>query len=314
MKSGVVIKSTGSWYRVRSDSGEVLDCRIRGKLRLKGLRTTNPVAVGDHVRVEAVDGDGVITAIEPRRNYIVRKSVNLSKAAHILAANIDQALLVVTLKEPPTLPAFIDRYLVTAEAYHIPAVLVFNKMDLYDASELDEVESFMDIYRDIGYPCLAVSAETQSGLGALKDQLRGRVSLLSGHSGVGKSTLINAIDPSLDLKTRQISEAHQTGQHTTTFAEMHPLSISGYIIDTPGIKGFGLVDFDKNEIAERFPEMRERMGACKFHNCVHVDEPNCAVKEAVETGEIAWSRYESYLKLYFNASDDESYRKNIYGQ
>lgn len=290
-----------------------MNCRIRGKLRLKGMRTTNPVAVGDHVRVEAVDGDGVITAIEPRRNYIVRKSVNLSKAAHILAANMDQAILVVTLKEPPTLPAFIDRYLVTAEAYHIPAVLVFNKMDVYSRAELEEVEAFMDIYRDIGYLCLSVSAVTRMGLDALKDLLRNKVSLLSGHSGVGKSTLINAIDPALDLRTSLISEAHQTGQHTTTFAEMHPLSIGGYVIDTPGIKGFGLVDFDKHEIAERFPEMRARMGNCKFHNCVHVDEPNCAVKEAVENDEIAWSRYESYLKLYFNESDDESYRKNIYG-
>lgn len=276
------------------------------------MRTTNPVAVGDLVKFEETNpGEGVITAIEPRRNYIVRKSVNLARAAHILAANIDQAVLVVTLKEPVTLPAFIDRFLVTAEAYHIPAALIFNKIDRYSESELEELREFSDMYENIGYPCFEVSATEGTGLDAFAELLKDKVSLLSGHSGVGKSTLINAIDNQLDLKTKSISESHRMGQHTTTFAEMFPLQIGGYIIDTPGIKGFGLSDFEKSEIAERFPEMRERMADCKFHNCMHVDEPQCAVKDAVESGEIAWSRYESYLKLYFGESD-ESYRKDIY--
>lgn len=275
------------------------------------MRTTNPVAVGDRVVFDTEGDTAVITDIEPRTNYIVRKSVNLSRAAHILAANLDQALLVVTLKQPETMPAFIDRYLVTAEAYHIPAVLVFNKIDLYADAERDSFREFADIYRDIGYRCIETSVVTEQGLSELKDCLKDQVSLLSGHSGVGKSTLINAVDSKLQLKTTSISEAHQTGQHTTTFAEMHPLTFGGYVIDTPGIKGFGLVDFERNEIAERFPEMRALLHQCKFNNCVHVDEPHCAVKDAVEEGEIAWSRYESYLKLYFN-EDDESYRKNIY--
>ncbi len=276
------------------------------------MRTTNPVAVGDLVKFEETNpGEGVIAAIEPRRNYIVRKSVNLARAAHILAANIDQALLVVTLKEPVTLPAFIDRFLVTAEAYHIPAALIFNKIDRYSAAELEELREFSGIYQKIGYPCFEVSATERTGLDIFVELLKDEVSLLSGHSGVGKSTLINAIDSQLDLKTKSISESHRMGQHTTTFAEMFPLQIGGYIIDTPGIKGFGLSDFEKSEIAERFPEMRERMADCKFHNCMHVDEPQCAVKDAVESGEIAWSRYESYLKLYFGESD-ESYRKDIY--
>lgn len=312
MTEGVVIKSTGSWYSVRTDSGELVDCKIRGKLRLKGIRSTNPVAVGDRVSIERPENEtAVITKIHPRRNYIVRKAVNLSKASHILAANIDLAVLVVTQKDPITFPAFIDRYLVTAEAYHIPVLLVFNKVDLLSEEEQIEMLSFAAIYENVGYPCLFVSATENVGLEALKAALKDKKSLISGHSGVGKSTLINAIDTSLNIRTRAISESHFTGQHTTTFAEMHPLKFGGYVIDTPGIKGFGLVDFDKNEIAERFPEMRARMADCKFSNCVHVDEPDCAVKQAVEDGEIAWSRYESYLKLYFNESD-ESFRKDIY--
>lgn len=312
MAQGVVIKSTGSWYSVRTDSGEIVECKIRGRLRLKGIRSTNPVAVGDRVTIETPENEtAVITKIKPRRNYIVRKSVNLSKASHILAANIDLAVLVITLKAPLTLPAFIDRYLITAEAYHIPALLVFNKLDLYSEAEQDELLNFAAIYQNVGYTCLFVSATEGVGLEDLKQELKDKKSLISGHSGVGKSTLINAIDSSLDLRTKSISESHSSGQHTTTFAEMHPLTFGGYVIDTPGIKGFGLVDFEKDEIAERFPEMRERMANCKFSNCVHVDEPDCAVKQAVEDGEIAWSRYESYLKLYFNESD-ESYRKDIY--
>ncbi len=312
MSEGVVIKSTGSWYRVQDDAGDIFDCKIRGKLRLKGIRSTNPVAVGDRVTfTKSDDGPASISAIHPRRNYIVRKSVNLSHTSHILAANIDQAILVVTLKSPLTLPAFVDRYLVTAEAYHIPAVLVFNKVDLYNDDELEDMRAFARIYENVGYPCLEVSATSGIGKEDLKSILKDKVSLLSGHSGVGKSTMINSVDEKLNIRTSAISTAHSMGQHTTTFAEMHRLSFGGYVIDTPGIKGFGLVDFDKNEIAERFPEMRARMSECKYNNCVHVDEPHCAVKAAVENDEIAWSRYESYLKLYFNESD-ESYRKNLY--
>lgn len=312
MHSGVVIKSTGSWYRVQDDNGELWECKIRGRIRLKGLRSTNPVAVGDRVRFdETGKGEGVVTQIEPRRNYIVRRSVNLSHKAHIIAANIDQAILVVTLKEPLTLPAFIDRFLVTAEAYHIPAILVFNKIDIYSSEELMSLRDFASVYQQIGYPCYEVSASTGEGLEEIRELLRDKVSLLSGHSGVGKSTLVNALDDQLDLKTKTISDAHQTGQHTTTFAEMHPLKFGGYVIDTPGIKGFGLVDFEPHEIAERFPEMRALMSQCRFNNCVHVDEPNCAVKAAVEAGEIAWSRYESYLKLYFGDKDD-SFRKDLF--
>lgn len=314
MHQGVVKKSTGSWYEVITDSGDSVSCTIRGKIRLKGMRTTNPVAVGDEVVFERnEDGTGVITRIKPRRNYIVRKSVNLSHDAHILAANIDQAMLFVTLKEPPTLPAFIDRFLVTAEAYHIPAVLIFNKTDVYSSAELEVMRGFADVYRNIGYPCLEVSALHGSGLDEVKKLLASKVTLLSGHSGAGKSTLINAIDPSLNLKTSEISKAHLTGQHTTTFAEMFPLSFGGYVIDTPGIKGFGLVDFEKSEIAQRFPEMRALMHLCRFNNCMHLDEPQCAVKAAVEEGQIAMSRYDSYLRLCDPDGDDNHYRKSIYG-
>ncbi len=313
MEMGVVMKSTGSWYDVRSQDGKTVKCKIRGKIRLKGLRTTNPVAVGDKVRFEMQDEEtGVITGIEPRMNYIVRRSVNLSRAAHILAANIDQALLLVTLKEPLTLPAFVDRFLVTAEAYHIPAVLIFNKIDIYSEAELDTLRGFASVYWDVGYRCLEVSAETGEGLETVRKLLANKVSLLSGHSGVGKSTLANAVDSGLKLRTAALSESFRMGQHTTTFAEMHPLSFGGYVIDTPGIKGFGLVDFEKTEIAERFPEMRALMSGCKSHNCVHVDEPQCAVKEAVEDGRIAWTRYDSYLKLYFNNEAEDTYRQNPY--
>lgn len=312
MTEGVVIKSTGSWYSVQTDTGEIVECKIRGKLRLKGMRTTNPVAVGDRVSIDRPENEtAVIAKIHPRRNYIVRKAVNLSHESHILAANIDLAVLVITLKDPVTFPAFIDRYLVTAEAYHIPALLLFNKVDLFSEEEQIEMFKFAAIYEKVGYPCLFVSATENVGLEAFKEALKDKTSLVSGHSGVGKSTLINAIDSRLNIRTKSISEVHLTGQHTTTFAEMHALSFGGYVIDTPGIKGFGLVDFDKNEIAERFPEMRALMADCKFSNCVHVDEPDCAVKQAVEDEEIAWSRYESYLKLYFNESD-ESFRKDIY--
>ncbi len=312
MIEGTVIKSTGSWYTVQDDEGKIHNCKIRGRIRLKGIRSTNPVAVGDRVVIEVTDNEpAVISAIKPRKNYIVRRSVNLSHHSHVLAANIDQAILVVTLKAPVTFPAFIDRFLVTAEAYHIPAILIFNKVDMLSEEALAELRDFSDIYKNIGYRCLETSAVNGTGIDELSKILHNKVSLISGHSGVGKSTLINAVDPSLDLRTAEISSAHFSGQHTTTFAEMHPLAIGGYVIDTPGIKGFGLVDFEKQEIAERFPEMRSRMHQCRFHNCVHVDEPHCAVKEAVENEEIVWSRYESYLKLYFG-EDNEAYRKNLY--
>lgn len=312
MQQGVIVKSTGSWYIIRNDEGLLVQSKIRGKLRLKGIRSTNPVAVGDRVHFEVDEaGVGQITGIEPRSNYIIRKSVNLSKAAHIIAANIDQAFLFVTLKEPETMPAFIDRFLVTAEAYHIPSILVFNKIDSYSPDELLVLREFEEIYRKIGYQCIEVSAIEGTGLNELKEMLKDKTTLLSGHSGVGKSTLINAIDPELNLKTLKISEANKTGQHTTTFAEMFPLKFGGFIIDTPGIKGFGLVDFNREEISERFPEMRALMDLCKYNNCSHTDEPQCAIKDAVDSGEIAWSRYDSYLKLYYGEQDDH-YRKDQY--
>ena len=313
MQRGLVIKSTGSWYYVKEQSGTIVPCKMKGKYRLKGIRATNPVAVGDRVIIQNKEPEDtcVIEKIEDRKNYIIRKSSKLSKQYQLIAANVDQALLMVSMIKPKTLTTFIDRFLVTAEAYHIPAVLIFNKIDRYNEEDLDALREFSGIYEKIGYPCFEVSATEKTGLDIFAEVLKDKVSLLSGHSGVGKSTLINAIDDQLDLKTKSISDSHRMGQHTTTFAEMHPLQIGGYIIDTPGIKGFGLSDFEKAEIAERFPEMRERMADCKFHNCMHVDEPQCAVKDAVELGDIAWSRYESYLKLYFGESD-ESYRKNIY--
>ena len=308
MKKGIVYRSTGSWYTVQSE-GVFYECRIKGKLRLKGIKSTNPVAVGDWVCFEvdshANANEGNITKIEERQNYIVRKSVNLSKQTHIIASNIDQVFLIVTLNNPPTFPAFIDRFLVTAEAYQIPAIILFNKIDTYSKLELEEITLLQKTYENIGYSTYLISAIQDEGIEKVKELMQDKVSMFSGHSGVGKSTLVNAISPSLDLKTAAISKQHQQGMHTTTFAEMFALSNGIKIIDTPGIKGFGVVDMLPEEIGNYFPEFYVRKSNCKFHNCIHVNEPNCAVIESVEKGEIAFSRYSSYTQMM---EEDSPYR------
>ncbi|MCB9225412.1 MAG: ribosome small subunit-dependent GTPase A [Crocinitomicaceae bacterium] len=313
MKTGIVIKSTGSWYRVLDADHKEWDCRIRGKLRIQGIKSTNPVAVGDEVMFELEEDEvtGVIKEILPRKNYIIRKSINLSKRSHILAANIDHVYLLVTLVAPQTQTGFIDRFLVTAEAYHIHVTILFNKVDLYAEEDMEILEDFMSIYRSAGYRCLTISAKSEKSVAFLRDEIKGKKVMFGGHSGVGKSTLINSIDPNLDLKTGEISTYHLSGQHTTTFAEMFELHSGGYIIDTPGIKAFGLIDFDKAELSHYFPEMRKVLNECKFNNCQHLNEPHCAVKEAVEEGKIAPERYYSYIKM-MEEDEDESYRKDIY--
>lgn len=305
---GLVYKSTGSWYTVKEEnSGVFYQCRIKGKMRLKGIKNTNPVAVGDYVAFQQEEGlQGVITGVEERQNYIIRKSVNLSKQTHIIAANIDLAFLVVTLNNPPTSTTFIDRFLVTAEAYSIKTVLLFNKVDTYTPDELAEVKYLAQLYRKVGYECIGISATTGKNIEKVKETMRGKTCVVSGHSGAGKSTLINAIAPQLALKTGEISLQHQQGQHTTTFAEMFDLPFGAHIIDTPGIKGFGMVEIDKHELTDYFPEFFALKEDCKFNNCLHTDEPHCAVKEALENDEIAWSRYKSYLQIL--EGDEESYR------
>ena len=296
---GVVIKSTGSWYTVLSE-GRIIECRIKGVFRIKDIKTTNPIAVGDNVDFEMeADGRGVIHAISDRKNYIIRKSINLSKQSHILAANVDQAMLVVTLAFPRTSAGFIDRFLLTAEAYHIPTKIIFNKVDLFlkDGNLMKELNDFIAIYEKIGYQCYKVSATESIDIEILRNLTKDKTTLIAGHSGVGKSTLVNAMDSNLDLKVGEISDAHNKGKHTTTFAEMHPLNYGGFIIDTPGIKELGLVDMEKEEIGNYFPEMHAIKNQCKFNNCVHVNEPKCAVIAAVENGEIAISRYTSYLGI-----------------
>jgi ribosome biogenesis GTPase len=315
MKEGIVYKSTGSWYLVKEKEEEnFYKCRIKGKFRIKGIKSTNPVAVGDHVlfQLEAnkEEETGVIQDIQPRENYIVRKSVNLSKQTHIIASNLDQAFLMVTLNNPPTFTSFIDRFLVTAQAYQIPTTILFNKIDAYTEDEKDEIRYLALLYREIGYTCIGTSAVSGKNIEQVKELLKNKKTLLAGHSGVGKSTLINAIEPSLDLKTAQISNQHLQGQHTTTFAEMFDLPEGGQIIDTPGIKGFGVVDMEKEELDHYFPEFFALKKDCKFHNCLHLEEPKCAVKDAVEEGDIAWSRYKSYLQLI--QGEDENYRVDIY--
>jgi ribosome biogenesis GTPase len=312
--TGIVYKSTGSWYTVKTEQGDFLECRMKGKFRMKGIKSTNPIAVGDLVDYELeITSDnttGTIYHIHDRKNYIVRKSVNLSKQLHIIATNIDQVFLLITISNPPTTTSFIDRFLATAEAYGIPAVLVFNKIDTLDDTTLDEQLYLQHIYQEIGYPCLRVSSTQQKGLEQLKELMLGKVSMFSGHSGVGKSTLVNALEPGLHLKTTKISDQSQQGQHTTTFAEMYDLSFDAKIIDTPGIKGFGMVDMQPSEIGGYFPEFFQRKSHCKFHNCLHKEEPNCAVKTALENDEIAWSRYRSYMQIL--EGDDEHYRTDIY--
>jgi len=312
--TGLVYKSTGSYYTVKTEDHQVYECRIKGKFRMKGIKSTNPISVGDVVDFEldtTTDEEiGQIHNIHERKNYIVRKSVNLSKQTHIIASNIDVVFLLVTINNPPTTTSFIDRFLVTAEAYGIEAVIVFNKIDTYDDATLDEQLYLQHVYSEIGYKCLRVSAKDGKGLEALKEMMTGKVSMFSGHSGVGKSTLVNALEPNLDLKTKTISEQSKQGQHTTTFAEMYDLTFDARIIDTPGIKGFGIVDMEKEEIGGYFPEFFKLKDQCKFNNCLHKEEPHCAVKKALEEDKIAWSRYNSYLKIL--EGDDEHYRQDIY--
>ena len=291
---GLVIRNTGSWYVVRTDDGQLVDSKIKGNFRLKGIRSTNPVAVGDFVQITVnAEGTAFITEIEDRKNYIIRKASNLSKQSHIIAANVDQAFLIVTVSHPETSTTFIDRFLASAEAYRVPVSLVFNKTDCYDADDLRYMEGMMHLYTTIGYPCHACSI----GIDALRDSLKGQTTLLSGHSGVGKSTLLNTLIPDLNVRTAEISAAHDTGMHTTTFSEMFSLPGGGYVIDTPGIKGFGTFDFEKEEMAHYFREIFRISADCKYNNCTHTHEPGCAVRRAVEEHLISESRYASYLNM-----------------
>ena len=301
--TATVVRATGSWYDVLHD-GETVRCRIRGRLRLKGVRSTNPVVVGDEVACEADEGgDYVIADILPRRNYVIRRASNLSKESHIIAANVDQALLMASLRSPETPTEFVDRFLVTCEAHKVPVTILLSKLDLQDA---EAVAEFRAVYEGAGYRVLEVSVREGRGVEEVRELLAGRTTLVSGNSGVGKSTLIQAIDPSLDIRTGEISESHHKGRHTTTFSTMYPLAGGGAVIDTPGIKGFGLIDIDEAELWHYFPEMMRVAPACRFYNCTHTHEPGCAVTEAVKAGEIAWPRYESYLKI---RDEDEKYRK-----
>ena len=312
--TGIVYKSTGSSYTVKSFENKFFDCRIKGKFRMKGIKSTNPLAVGDIVDFELDETTdetiGQIHNIHDRKNYIVRKSVNLSKQTHIIASNIDIVFLLITINNPPTTTSFIDRFLVTAEAYGIEAILVFNKIDTYTAEMIEEQLFLEYVYSQIGYKCLKVSALGKEGIDSLKKEMLGKVSMFSGHSGVGKSTLVNALEPTLNLKTKVISEQSKQGQHTTTFAEMYDLSFDAKIIDTPGIKGFGIVNMEPTEISDYFPEFFALKEQCKFNNCLHKEEPNCAVKKALEENKIAWSRYASYLKVL--EGDDDHYRQDVY--
>ena len=314
--TGLVYKSTGSWYTIKSENGDFIECRMKGKFRIKGIKSTNPIAVGDWVDYELEETSdtvtGTIHTIHDRKNYIVRKSVNLSHQMHIIASNIDRVFLLITINNPPTTTNFIDRFLVTAEAYGIETVLVFNKIDTFDEATLEEQLYMQHIYQEIGYQCLRVSSTEMKGIVALKELMIGKVSMFSGHSGVGKSTLVNAMEPNLHLKTKVISEQSMQGQHTTTFAEMYDLSFDARIIDTPGIKGFGIVDMEKEEISGYFPEFFKLKYQCKFNNCLHKEEPHCAIKKALEADKISWSRYKSYLKIM--EGDDENFRTDIYNE
>ena len=306
---GLVIKNTGSWYTVRTDDGRTIESKIKGNFRLKGIRSTNPVAVGDVVQIaENQEGTAFITDIEDRRNYIIRRSQNLSKQSHILAANVDQAFLVVTLRYPETSTTFIDRFLASAEAYDVPVVLVFNKTDLLNDDDRHLLEMMMTLYENIGYRCFAISAANNEGVDALMPVMKDKITLLSGNSGVGKSTLINLILPEANLRTAEISDAHNTGMHTTTFSEMLQLPCGGYLIDTPGIKGFGSFDMEPEEITSYFPEIFRFSKNCRFSNCTHTHEPGCAVLDAIEKHYIAQSRYQSYLSMLAD-KDENKYRE-----
>jgi ribosome biogenesis GTPase / thiamine phosphate phosphatase len=314
VKQGLVIKTTGSWYAVEDENGEYYECKVKGNFRIKDIKSTNPVAVGDRVNF-IVSNDlkanqslktGWITGIEDRKNYIVRRSPNLSKQSHIIASNIDQAVLVVTVDWPVTTTTFIDRYLASAEAYRIPVLLVFNKTDLYSEKDAERMHDLIFIYSNIGYSCLATSATKKMGIEELKKELKGKTNVINGHSGVGKSTLINLIQPGLNLKTSDISEMHKTGKHTTAYSAMYKLSFGGYIIDTPGIKGFGMLAMEAWEISHYFPEIFKISKNCQYNNCSHTHEPGCAVKDAVEAGKVAPSRYISYLGLL---EGEDKYRK-----
>ena len=307
MIQGTVYKSTGSWYLVKARDN-FLECRIKGKIRLKDISTTNPIAVGDHVIFELEnDGNGIISDILPRTNYIIRKSVNLSKEHHIIASNIDISVLVVTLNNPTTSQNFIDRFLVSCQAYDIPVIIAFNKIDIYSKKESNELEKLIKIYKKIGYSCELISAKYGNGLNEIINLMKNKTCIISGHSGVGKSTLINSISPNLQLKTKEISSSHNQGKHTTTYAEMFDLDSNIRIIDTPGIRGFGLVDISKYELGDFFPEFFIAKQQCKFNNCLHLDEPDCNVKKKIKEGEIYESRYNTYLDML---KDQNIYRKS----
>ena len=316
---GLVLKSTGKIYNIILENGEIVKATIRGKLRIEGLKTTNPIAAGDRVELTAASDTNSqdskisysIQSILARKNYIVRKSTNLSKQMQIIAANVDHAYLLVTLKSPVTQIGFIDRFLVSAEAFRIPTTLLFNKIDLFGAEEERLFTELSAIYTSLGYTCHRICAENESQISFLRKELKEKQVMISGNSGVGKTTLVNSLDPTLTLRTGEISKVHEQGKHTTTFAEMHSLASGGYIIDTPGIRAFGVIDLEKEHMAHYFPEMRNLIGACRFHNCLHLNEPNCAVKDAVENDEISFSRYQSYLDLMYEDPSDPHRRKTF---
>ena len=303
----LVIKSTGSWYLVKTDDGKLLKCRIKGKFRIQGIKSTNPIVVGDRVIIKKENEDYLILKLNNRKNIVIRKSVNLAKQTHIIASNVDQVILMVTLKDPITTTGFIDRFLASAQAYKINVLIIFNKLDLYNNDLIDKHKRLDIIYRNIGYSCLSVSI-LNDNLDELRNTMKGKINVIAGHSGVGKTTLINKLQPTLELKTEEISESHNQGQHTTAFSELYQLDFGAEIIDTPGIKGFGLVKMNQSEIGDYFIEFFKLKSDCKYHNCIHKDEPNCAVKSALENGKIAKSRYINYLNIL--KEDEENYRIN----